>query len=246
LDDYNSIRRAQLLVIPGHSEYWTMNARKNFDRFVNNGKNAIILSGNTMWWQVRYDKSKQQMICYKSMNDDPVKSSRHKTINWNDSVLQYPIITSIGVDFSLAGYGLKVDKGWNGYKLLLASPLLENTTLRIGDVIPCPSDEYDGAPLAGVAEGKPVLDYERMGFFKAEVIGFDFASRGGKDGVATWIVFKPTRSSGTVINTASTDWCSWNGIGQNDDIIRITFNMIDKMLRNGNVFSTDQVAPALN
>ena len=64
-------------------------------------------------------------------------------------------------------------------------------------------------------------------------------SIGGKEGVATWIVFKPTISSGTVINTASTDWCAATGIGNNRDIQKITRNMISKLFNNDTVFSDE-------
>src|SRR5258708_30641963 len=83
LDNYSEWKKADLLMIVGHSEYWTLEARKNFDRFVNDGKNVMVLSGNTMWWQVRYSKNNDQLIGYKLI-EDPVKSKRLKTVNWTD------------------------------------------------------------------------------------------------------------------------------------------------------------------
>ncbi len=52
LEDYSEIAGAKVVVIIGHSEYWTRRARENFDRYVLEGGNALVLSGNTMWWQV--------------------------------------------------------------------------------------------------------------------------------------------------------------------------------------------------
>ncbi len=135
------------MIIPAHSEYWTLQARTNYDKFVLAGKHALILSGNTMWWQVRYNKTRDQVMCFRKKEDDPIKSEEMKTINWNDSLLNYPITRSIGAEFPNAGYGLKTDKGWNGYKIIKPSPLLANTTLKPGDILPCPSDEVDGVPL---------------------------------------------------------------------------------------------------
>lgn len=237
MDDYNSIKKSKLLIITGHSEYWTLQARKNYDRFVHQGKNAMILSGNTMWWQVRYNRSKHQLICYRDKDADPIKSPALKTVVWNDPVLQYPILTSTGTDFENAGYGLKKDNGWNGYKIIAATPLLEGTNLKVGDILKCPSDELDGAPVKFREDNTPMLNYQVPGFYKKEIIGFDLTSRGGRQGVATWIVFKPTRSSGIVINAASTDWCSERGIGSNADIQKITATMIRKLLNNEDVFS---------
>jgi hypothetical protein len=240
LDNYGGWRKAALLLIVGHSEYWTLEARRNFDRFVTEGKNAMVLSGNTMWWQVRYSKTRDQLICYKLV-EDPIKPKRLHTINWTDPSLEYPIWTSIGAEFPRAGYGRKVDKGWDGYKIVTASPLLEGTNLKKGDILKLPSDENDGAPLAGFDDkGYPVLDYATLGFSKIEIVGFDHTSR-AIDGVATWIVLKRTRSSGIIINVASTDWCSSEGMG-NEQVKKITLNMINKLLKRENVFSTESVA----
>jgi hypothetical protein len=249
LEQYNSIKKCSLLIIAGHSEYWTLQARKNFDRFVADGKNALVLSGNTMWWQVRYNKTKDQLICYRKASDDPMKSKKLKTINWNDLTLAYSITQSLGVDFSLAGYGKKADKGWDGYRIVCRSPLLEGTKLHNGDILYFQSDEHDGAPLVNTHDAVPLINKNALGFDKAEIIGFDRVSRGGVDGVATWIIFKATKTSGTVINTASTNWCAYNGIGINSDIQKITLNMITKLINNENVFSTDEnkeVAAAIN
>lgn len=140
MDDYNEIKNASLLVIPGHSEYWTLQARRNFDRFVAEGKDALILSGNTMWWQVRYEANNTQLVCYRTANEDPIKDPLLKTINWNELELKYPILQSIGVDFSLAGFGLKhPDKGWDGFKIVNEkSPLLIGSNLKSGDIIKLP------------------------------------------------------------------------------------------------------------
>lgn len=239
LDNYSLIAKSELLIIPGHSEYWTIKARKNFDRFVHEGKNAIVLSGNTMWWQVRYNQKRDQLICYRDAAADPVRSGKLKTISWNDPALGYPILTSLGADFSFAGYGRKQDRGWDGLKIISQSPLLENTTLQKNGILYLATDEADGAPLSGFVDGVPVLNNQLLGFEKAEIVGFDLVSRGGSEGCATWIVFKPSKTSGIVINTASTNWCAYEGIGTSADVQTITINMIEKLIGKQNVFSPE-------
>lgn len=240
LEDHNSISNSKLIIIAGHSEYWTLQARRNFDRFVQNGKHAMVLSGNTMWWQVRYSKKKDQLICYRDARLDPVKNNKLKTINWFEPSLNYPIITSIGAEFRNGGYGLRFnDGGWDGYKIISNSPLLEGTSLKVNDVIKCPSDEMDGAPLSAFVDGRPLVDYQKAGFSRIEIVGYDKVQRAGNEGIATWIVFKPTSTSGIVINTGSTDWCSSRGIGNNADIGIITMTMIRKLMNDENVFTID-------
>ena len=126
-------------------------------------------------------------------------------------------------------YGRKEDKGWDGYKIITYSPLLEGTKLKPGDILSLPSDENDGAPLLGFnSKGYPIVDRQSLGFEKIEIVGFDRVFR-VQEGVATWIVCKRTKTSGIIINTASTDWCSSQGM-ENPDVQKITMNMMNKLL----------------
>ena len=169
LDNYSTIHSATLLLIIGHSEYWSRQARINFDRFINDGKDALVLSGNTMWWQVRYNDN-HQLACYK-YEQDPEPSSHLKTITWDSPILEYSIISSIGVDFPRAGYGQKQDKGWDGYKIVNPqSPLLKGVRIRKGDIISLPTDEYDGTPIKQFAKRHlPEADNKLLGFEKIEI-----------------------------------------------------------------------------
>jgi hypothetical protein len=232
LDYYDYYKKADLLMIVGHSEYWTREARVNFDRFVNDGKNAIIMSGNTMWWQVKYSKNRERMTCTREEGFRvPVEPITPKSIAY-----------SIGVEFSRAGYGTKFnttsDKGWDGYKIITQSPLLAGTNLKIGSILELPTTECDGAPIIGAdSRGYPIVDNKSLGFDKIEIIGFDSVFR-ANHGISTWVVFKKSKKTGIVINTASTDWCSSVGM-DNANVQRITTNMITRIMRKENVFSTN-------
>jgi hypothetical protein len=240
MDDFSSIQNSSLLIIVGHGEYWTRKARKNFDRFVDGGKDALILSGNTMWWQVRYSDN-NQLICHKQPQLDPISDQLMKTIEWDNSSLQFSILSSIGADFPRGGYGLQTDNGWDGYKIVTPnSPLLEGLNLQKGGILSLPSGEYDGAPILNFnSDGYPVLDKAALNFEKIELIGFDRGSRGGKETIGTFIAFKKTVTSGIVINAASYDWCSQRGMGGRDEqaVKKITLNAIDKLLQKRPVFS---------
>ncbi|HEV8513993.1 MAG TPA: N,N-dimethylformamidase beta subunit family domain-containing protein [Cyclobacteriaceae bacterium] len=241
LDNYSSFH-SKIIMIVGHSEYWTRRARMNFDRFVNEGGNAIILSGNTMWWQVRYTSNNNGLICYRSSELDPEVDESLKTVQWRNQILQYPILPSIGEDFEGGGYGLHLDNGWNGYKIFNpSSPLLEGLSFKKGDILKLPSTECDGAPIkAWDADGFPILDNEQLQFAKLELIGFDFGSRGNKETVPTFTVMQKKTSSGIIVNVGTMDWCSIGGMGNQDsgDKIKvITRNAIDKLLNGKKVFS---------
>ena len=241
LDENSSIEHSKIILLPGHSEYWTRQARLNFDNFIMSGRHAIILSGNTMWWQVRYSDDQKYLICYKDVNLDPISDPLLKTITWDLDLLQYSIMSSIGADFNHGGYGLQIDYSWNGFKICTpGSPLLQGSGLNKGDILSFPSGEYDGSPLLGFdTNGFPQVDEGALNFEKIELIGFDKGSRNGKETIGTFVVFQKSSSSGIVINAASYGWCASTGMGGNSGgtIKQITLNAINLLLMNKSVFS---------
>lgn len=240
LDNYSNLYATKVLAIVGHSEYWTRTGRINFDRFVQRGGHALILSGNTMWWQVRYSDDKTRMICYKSLVNDPVGEALLKTTLWTDATLNYSTLSSVGADFDHGGYGVRADQGWNGYKIVSStSPLLEGLQLKKGDIIDLPTIEYDGTPISRFdSDGFPQVVKDSLHCEKIELIGFDNGFR-AKETYGTFFVYKPTATSGYIINTCSTDWCSSSGMGgsSGDAIKRITRNAVNKLINGENVFS---------
>ena len=116
MDDYNEIANARLIILPGHSEYWTRKARGNFDRFVDiDGKDGIVLSGNAMWWQVYLEVDDSDlhnvhpiMTCdrgsslfmrcnnqiYGQWIDDPNCDPLLRTYTWPDVSLKYSTLVT--------------------------------------------------------------------------------------------------------------------------------------------------------
>jgi len=234
MDDNENLAGVELLIIAGHSEYWTRKARVNFDKFIDSGGHALILSGNTMWWQVRYSADGTRLVAYKSAGEDPIDDPLLATINWNEDQLAYPIIPSIGADFDRGGYGLDPDdKGWDGMKLIdISAPYLAGTGIQVGAVLSIPSREYDGTIIAGLDSlGYPYPDTAALAFEQIKIIGFDNGFRSSPT-IGTWIEFKKALNSGIIINVATMGWCASSGIGgvDGEKIRQITFNMIDYLL----------------
>jgi hypothetical protein len=207
--------------------------------FIDSGRHSLILSGNVMWWQIRYSDDGTQMLCYKHIKD-PVKDVQYYTTNWFERVLKYPIENSFGMNFNLGGYGISSGVGWHGYKIVNeSSPLLVGTGLKNGDIISCPSNEYDGAPIKYIpGQDDPVLD-NIYNFHKIEMIGYDHSFRVVKT-AGTFIALQKTETSGVIVNTASTDWCAKTGLeGKDGDKLKlITINAINLLLENESVFSS--------
>ena len=214
LEDYSEISQSEILVVPGHSEYWTRQARENFDKFVDDGGHAIVLSGNSMYWQVRYTKDKQKMIVFKDHKKDPIKDPLLKTDIWDSTFLEYPTAKSIGVNFTNGGFGGKEDEGWDGFKIVEEkSPLLRGTGLLNGSIINLKTNEYDGAVL-NLSDKGYKLNIDTLNAFRGELIGYDFGYRNRKT-IGTFIAYQRTENSGVIVNVSSTDWCNYNGISKN-------------------------------
>ncbi len=218
MDNYDEIKNAKLLIVIGHSEYWTRQARLNFDKFVDEGINevghtrdAIILSGNTMWWQVRYQTDDSdplnshnlQMVCYKGIHGgyintnvnstDPNCDPLLETTSYDKPEIKYSIGGSMGSDwFPHGGFSQDdmnvVYNGFSGYKIILpTSPLLSGTGLLQDNILPrnfvgSEKGELDGTFITGYdGNGYPVFDPNQMGFYRGEIVGFDIPAYGISD-----------------------------------------------------------------
>ncbi len=63
--DPGQLAGRKVVVINGHSEYWSAEAYQAVDNFLRSGGAAIVMSGNTMFWRVSYDKDGTAMECRK-------------------------------------------------------------------------------------------------------------------------------------------------------------------------------------
>ncbi len=67
--DPDQLEGYKVIVINGHSEYWSAEAYEGVDRFLRSGGAAIVMSGNTMFWRVSYDEDGTAMECRKHGTD---------------------------------------------------------------------------------------------------------------------------------------------------------------------------------
>tara|TARA_Y100000385_G_scaffold47081_1_gene43694 strand:+ start:237 stop:2228 length:1992 start_codon:yes stop_codon:yes gene_type:complete len=242
------ISGAKIFIITGHSEFWSKQQRIYFDDFIDNGGNALILSGNTMWKQIKYLDDGLRVYTYwlhHPNNGDPLGATG--AFQWPHS--DYPIEPSIGSSFRDGGYGDVNDNGWDGFKVIKEnSPIFSNTFLNNGDIFSIQNRELDGRPILYVnSEGLPVWDYEsvhnRGG--AVETVAYDRTNWSLQGDLIEKfpgiIVYKKNCNSGTIVNTGAMNWCYENGFNGQDSIIirKITSNMIDLLKNNENLFSED-------
>lgn len=128
-------------VTVGHDEYWSWKMRDALDRFTTAGGNAAILSGNTCFWQVRFEDDHRAMTCFKyEAHRDPVagtEDERFLTGVWADKRIGRPEHETIGLSFTRGGYsryGLGVPRSSGGYTVWQPEHwVFEATDLHYGD-----------------------------------------------------------------------------------------------------------------
>ncbi len=161
LDDH------RLYLSVGHDEYWSWGMREAVERHTTNGDNAAFFTGNTCYWQVRFEDGGRQMICFKyGADEDPVAGSpdeRRITSAWVDRRIDWPEYSTTGLSFSRGGYsryGLGVPRGTAAYTVWRPDHwVFAGTDLRFGDALGAADAivayEVDGCELT-LADGLPV------------------------------------------------------------------------------------------
>ena len=94
----------RLLLIMGHSEYWSASMFDAVESFVDTSGNVAFLSGNTCYYAVRYEDQGRTLVCYKS-HDDPMFASQPEstTVRWRDPPLGRPECLLAGVAYPYCG-----------------------------------------------------------------------------------------------------------------------------------------------
>jgi hypothetical protein len=202
----------------GHDEYWSKPERNAVETFVNFGGRIICLSGNTCWWQVRFEDSLQTMVCYRDTSIDPMYPMHDSivTMNWSRSPINDPPNSLFGVSFEHGGF--INDKGifpqilgYGGYTIFNALHwIYEGTGAKDGDVIGAQDAiagyEADGA-LYDWHGGFPYVTGEDKTPKNFSILGISPAASSANllTGHATMGCYT-TSSGGAVFNGGSTDW----------------------------------------
>ncbi len=177
----------------GHDEYWTWEERDAVEAFVDAGGSAAFFSGNTCFWQVRFEREGRAMAGYKftAPTADPVlgtERERRVTSLWADPLIGRPEAEMTGVSFSRAGYartGYALSRGTAGYTIYRPDHWsLAGTDLFYGDVIgddfALVAYETDGCDFR-LDQGLPVPTGEDGAPTGFEIVGVAPATLGEPD-----------------------------------------------------------------
>jgi hypothetical protein len=156
----------RVVIVAGHSEYWTAGQRDQIERFVDAGGRLAIFSGNTAFWKVRFEAGGERFVCHKwrGFEADPVAKTdpQSATHLWSHRVFARPEAALTGLSFLYGGYhrlGLCVARGQGGYAVYDEHHwALEGADLFYGDVIgadlPLLGYENDGCRFAFADDGR--------------------------------------------------------------------------------------------
>ena len=158
-----------VVVLVGHSEYWSGPQRAAIDAFIDRGGRLAIFSGNTAFWKVRWEDEGRTMICHKwkgfEAGVDPIAAERPElgAHLWSHPNFGQPEASTTGLSFIFGGYhrlGLCAARGQGGYTVYRPDHwALQGCDLYYGDVfgddVPLVGYENDGCALTFDDDGLP-------------------------------------------------------------------------------------------
>jgi hypothetical protein len=158
----------------GHDEYWSAGMRNTVEDYIDSGGHAAFFSGNTSFWQVRFDDDYRQMTGYKcDIEEDPFYNTSAQpgdipalATMWSDPLVGRPESQMTGVSFTRGGYVHMPNspEGTGGYTVCQPDHwAFESTTLTLGDTLGADGIvagyECDGCELRE-ADGRPVPTHD--------------------------------------------------------------------------------------
>ncbi|MEM7100095.1 MAG: N,N-dimethylformamidase beta subunit family domain-containing protein [Pseudomonadota bacterium] len=150
----------------GHDEYWSYAMRDHVEQFVDAGGNAAFFSGNTAFWQARFENQNTQLVSYKmAIEEDPYYQSgqgEYVSSMWSDPLVGRSENQMTGVSFirggyahmpnsprGSGGYALAQNDHWvfDGVQLNPDEDLGMNSTVVGYECDGCPLEDRDGLPF---------------------------------------------------------------------------------------------------
>jgi hypothetical protein len=92
--------RHRLVIVNGHSEYWTKRMRDAFDRAVARGVNLAFIGANIGYTQMRYESAHRTIVVYRKPQLDPEQRPELKTVNFRDLVPPRPECELLGIAYT--------------------------------------------------------------------------------------------------------------------------------------------------
>ncbi len=229
-----------VVIFVGHEEYWSLPERNAVQSYADNGGRVMFLSGNTCWWQVRFENDYHTMVCYKNSSLDPLTGVEDSlvTVNWYNYPVSNPENTLTGVSYRFGGYvnfqnHLTEQDGYGGLTAFnTQSWIYKGTGLHDGDIFGQSStiagyetdgtrfDWQNGEPVS-LGQGGTPASFTILGISKAYNPDFPYDNH-------TVMGIHYTKNNGAVFTASTTDWVV--GLDSDQAVQRITLNILKTFL----------------
>jgi hypothetical protein len=211
----------ECLVLAGHDEYWTKPMRDQVERFVANGGNLVVLSGNTCYRAVRLENGNRLVVFHKYAGSDPNPNNDEATVAWAEPPVNRPQNSLLGAGFTEGAfsgpksrYTIRFPAHWVFARL--SQPTVTSAFMDYETDAASYVDEPEGYPRVTGEEGTP-LSFTVLA-------SADLRTWRGKPGCATMGIYS---RNGTVFNAATTDWI--NALGADPIIRQVTRNVFTRL-----------------
>jgi len=84
------LTRHRLVIVAGHSEYWTRGIFDAYQSARDAGTNLAFLGGNDGYWQIRYADDRRSIVEWRDAGLDPDPDAAEKTVRFRDLVPPRP------------------------------------------------------------------------------------------------------------------------------------------------------------
>lgn len=238
MEDPTILSRYDVVVIPGHAEYWTANARRNLEQFSESGGHVAVLGGNTMWWQVRLEDDNRTIVGYLGAPYDPQLGNDDElvTTNWFTHPVNDPENRVLGASFRNGGFANKLNDIPNNYDMKPVEQRTPWTVTDAGHWIFAGTNLVNGAAFARAAAG---LEVDGV-VFNCGANGNVLGPEGSDEAPLNYHILAITPASsgwgtmgffvnpsgGGTFNAATQGWL-W-GLATDPLIRRITANVLDR------------------
>jgi hypothetical protein len=228
-----------LLLIAGHSEYWSKEARDQVERFVRNGGNVAVFGGNTCYRQVRFEQNNRLMVFYKYASNDPMLGvdNDRVTVAFNQNPVCRPPNSLLGIGFADGGgrwgdpdeslrnevYAIRTPDHWVFEGVAAAT---------LGDNLGLMGYETDAAPIVDEPEGYArALTTESTPICFTPLATADMRATWQKAGKAGMSTVGLHVRNGTVFAAGTVGWSAalTEAGPAADDLSRVTFNVISRL-----------------
>ena len=94
-----SLKDHDIVIVPGHSEYWSEEEFKGFKAAREAGVDIASFSANTAYWKVRYENGSRTLVCYKTVQGDGSNASGATSDNdWGPDGIKGTADDALGLD----------------------------------------------------------------------------------------------------------------------------------------------------